>query len=127
MLAGVRQSIRFAAPVLAVAVMVATVPVARVAAAPKPPAPATSVAIPVVGTASDGGTFSGVFNLTSFAVQQGAVVANGTVSGIMTSAAGTPTSVLANVTAPVAAAPAACDILNLNLGPLSLNLLGLQV
>jgi hypothetical protein len=127
MLASVRQSNRFAAPVVAVAVLMAAMPVARVAAAPKPPAGATSAAIPIVGTVVGGGTFTGILNLNSFAVQQGALVATGTVTGVATNAAGAATSVLATVTAPVSVAQAACAILHLDLGPLSLNVLGLQV
>jgi hypothetical protein len=96
-------------------------------------APATTsaasapVTIPIVGTVLQGGTFNGTMTLTSFGVQNGQVVANGTVSGVLTNAAGTATSVLSTVTMPVGVAQATCQILHLDLGPLSLNLLGLQV
>ena len=85
------------------------------------------VTIPVVGTILTGGTFNGTLTLTSFAVQNGQVVANGTVSGVLTNAAGATTSVLSTVTTPVSVAQTTCQILHLDLGPLSLNLLGLQV
>ena len=96
-------------------------------------APATTsaasapVTIPIVGTVLQGGTFNGTLTLTSFGVQNGQVVANGTLSGVLTNAAGTATSVLSTVTMPVSVAQATCQILHLDLGPLSLNLLGLQV
>jgi hypothetical protein len=97
-------------------------------------APATTLAaaqspvtIPIVGTILTGGTFNGALTLTSFAVQNGQVVANGTLSGVLTNAAGAVTSVLATVTMPVSVTQTTCQILHLDLGPLSLNLLGLQV
>jgi hypothetical protein len=89
--------------------------------------PARSIAIPVVGTVADGSTFSGVFNLTRFAVQNGQVVAIGTVSGILTSVTGVVTSVLQAVVVPTAIGQATCQILHLDLGPLFLDVLGLQV
>lgn len=85
------------------------------------------VTIPVTGTAVGGGTFSGVFTLTSFAARNGQLLAIGTVSGVVTNAAGVVGSVLANVAIPAQVTDASCAILHLDLGPLSLNLLGLQV
>jgi hypothetical protein len=89
--------------------------------------PAQSIAIPVVGTVADGSSFSGVFNLTRFAVQNGQVVAVGTVSGLLTSPTGVITSVLKALSVPISATQASCDILHLDLGPLFLDVLGLQV
>jgi hypothetical protein len=123
MLAGIRQSIRFAAPVVAAAVLLATSPIAVNTVAAK--SPATS--IPVVGTVVGGGGFSGVLNITSFAVQNGQVVAIGTVSGVVTNAAGIATSAFSAVIVPVSVTQATCAILHLDLGPLSLDILGLQV
>ena len=123
MLAGIRQSIRFVAPVVAAAVLLATSPNVANAAAPK--SPATS--IPVVGTVVGGGAFSGVLNITSFAVQNGQVVAVGTVSGVVTNAAGIATSAFSAFSVPVSVTQATCAILHLDLGPLSLDILGLQV
>jgi hypothetical protein len=122
MLATIRQSIRFAAPVVAVAVLLATSPVTTNAAAAK-----SATSIPVVGAVVGGGTFSGILTITSFAVQNGQVVAIGTVSGVVTSAAGVVTSALAVFTVPISIPQATCDILHLDLGPLSLDILGLQV
>ena len=95
------------------------VPVAQAAPAPR-------VSIPVVGTTAAGGAFSGVFNLASFAVQDGQVVAVGTISGVLTSATGA-SSVLSTVALPAAIGATTCDILHLDIGPIALDLLGLQV
>jgi len=124
MLAGIRHSIRFAAPAVAVAVLLGTSPVAMAAPAQ---AKRQAVSVPVVGSVLGGGTFNGALNITSFAVQNGQVVALGTLSGVANNAAGAATSILTAVTIPVSVAQATCDILHLDLGPLSLNVLGLQV
>jgi len=124
MLAGIRHSIRFAAPAVAVAVLLGTSPVAMAAPAQ---AKKQAVSVPVVGSVLGGGTFNGALNITSFAVQNGQVVALGTLSGVATNAAGAATSILTAVTIPVSVAQATCDILHLDLGPLALNVLGLQV
>lgn len=88
--------------------------------------PAPQLSIPVTGTAP-GGAFSGAFTLTSFAVRDGQVVALGTLSGVVTNAAGVVGSILRTVALPVAIGETTCEILHLDLGPLSLDLLGLQV
>ena len=80
----------------------------------------------VVGLA--GSTVSGTFTLTRFAVQDGQLVAIGTYSGVIKDAAG---NILAHgtqtITLPVTNISGTCKILHLELGPLDLNLLGLQV
>lgn len=102
-------------------------------------APQTAAAAPhihplVVPVAAPGGAFNGTFTLTGFALQNGALVANGILAGVDS----TGTSHLAVVSAPVkssspaststaAAAAASCPILHLVLGPIDLNLLGLTV
>jgi hypothetical protein len=80
-----------------------------------------------ISSAQSGGLLNGVFTITSFAVNSaGQLVANGTftgtavVGGITQSVTGTPAS------APVAAT-GTCQILDLTLGPLHLDLLGLVV
>jgi hypothetical protein len=86
-----------------------------------------SLSIPVSGAGS-GATLSGVFQLQKFAVRNGNVVALGTLTGTVTdTATGLVTSVVQNIALPVAVGQATCDILHLDLGPLSLNLLGLQI
>lgn len=85
----------------------------------------TSLRIPVVGTG--GGSFAGTFNLQRFVVQNGAVQAVGTLTGTLTDGTGVATSIVRSVAIPVTVGQASCDILHLELGPLSLDLLGLQV
>ena len=89
----------------------------------------------VAGTFSnaDGqGKFAGTFTPTKFSVVNGVLEATGLVKGTMTDATGsTLGTVSQTATIPVdrtdAAAVAGCGILNLTLGPLNLNLLGLVV
>jgi hypothetical protein len=108
-----------------------TLAVALIAAAalytPLSAAPATATQVPVVGAVTGGGTFAGTFNLTRFATQNGALVAVGTIAGTLTNAAGQTSSVVQTVSIPAAVAATTCQILHLDLGPLSLDLLGLHV
>jgi hypothetical protein len=100
-----------------------------------------SLAVPISGQltapasgplSSLSGALTGVFNITHFAVQNNAsgtptLMAVGSLVGTVTNAAGASTVALSNVTAPVAAATGSCSILSLTLGPLDLNVLGLDV
>jgi hypothetical protein len=110
--------------------VVAALALTALAAVPVPlraaPEAPSSLSMPVTGTAPGGATFSGVFALTSFAVQNGQVVALGTVSGILKTAVATSTSV-SNVAVPVNVGQTTCEILHLDLGPIFLDILGLQV
>jgi hypothetical protein len=89
------------------------------------------VDIPVTGTLPGGGTFQGLLDVTGFAVQNGQLVALGNLSGTLTNAVGTVIGTVTNV--PVAipvdllGTVGSCEILDLVLGPLDLNLLGLLV
>jgi hypothetical protein len=85
-----------------------------------------ALSVPIAGTGS-GATFNGAFQLQRFATQNGGVVAVGLLTGTVTTAAGAVTSVARTVTLPVAIGETTCQILHLDLGPLSLDLLGLQV
>jgi len=85
------------------------------------------MSVPVVGAVASGGRFSGVFALSAFAVQNGAVVAVGTLSGVIAPRSGAGASIRRAVTMPIAVGQASDSVLHLDLGPLSLNLLGLQV
>jgi hypothetical protein len=99
------------------------------------PAAQGTLASTVAGTFSnaDGqGTFAGTFTPQKFSVVNGVLEATGLLKGTMTDASGsTLGTVSQTATIPVdttAAAPAVgCNILNLTLGPLNLNLLGLVV
>lgn len=74
------------------------------------------------------GTFVGTFTPTSFSNQNGALAVTGVLTGTLTSLTGAVTSVNQTVTTTVSAASnTACNVLNLQLGPLNLNVLGLVV
>lgn len=110
------------------ALMTATFAVANVttAAAAPPPSTSTGLAIPVVGSGS-GSTFTGTFTLQRFVPSGSGVAAVGTLVGQVTDSLGRVTTVVQNITAPVAIGAATCDILHLDIGPIALDLLGLQV
>jgi hypothetical protein len=85
--------------------------------------------IPVVGTvttATGPGTFNGTATITRFVNDNGTVTAVGVLTGIVTPATGAPSTLITTFAAPVVI-QATCQILNLVLGPLHLNLLGLVV
>lgn len=93
-------------------------------------APAPSAIVPI-NFSSALGTFQGVFDITRFVVQNGQLVAVGTLSGVVRDAAGT---IIGNITNQVLRLPVilgqssgTCEILHLELGPLDLNLLGLVI
>ena len=120
------------------AAMATTASAATPSASSPAAAKASPITAPVTGTftnAAGPGTFSGTFTPTKFRVVHGVLEASGRLTGTLTSANGTSLgSVSRAVTLPVgtgaagaAAAPAACNVLNLVLGPLNLNLLGLVV
>jgi hypothetical protein len=97
---------------------------------------APSLTTPVTGTftnADGTGTFAGTFTPTAFSVVNGVLEGTGVLKGTLTDADGSSlgsvdqTTTLPVQTAAAAAAPAACNVLNLVLGPLNLNLLGLVV
>jgi hypothetical protein len=94
----------------------------------------------VVGKASDGGKVTGSFTPTRFVQRDGVLWAKGFLEGKITHPDGTKTKFSGIKKMPVkkingqsttaartASRAAACDILNLVLGPLDLNILGLQV
>jgi hypothetical protein len=89
--------------------------------------------IPITGKANNGKSFTGHFNVSQFVARGGKAYALGTLTGKI----GNRTVKQSNVAIPVsigsasspltAHAAATCQILNLVLGPLHLNLLGLHV
>jgi hypothetical protein len=100
--------------------------------------------VPIAGVVQNVGTIAGTFSISSFAIQDGALVAKGQLNGTVTDTAGNARTIVTSIAWPVAsggsaAADAAascdtaaettraCDILNLVLGPLHLDLLGLVV
>ena len=94
--------------------------------------------VPVTGTAAGVGTVAGNFSISRFAIQDSSLVALGTLTATVTDATGAVVRTFVTQAAmPVSnasggggcddTAAAACDILNLVLGPLDLDLLGLQI
>ena len=111
-------------------------------------APAEAVAkkdsypVNVTGSVSNGGTFAGVFHLEKFIRQGDKIVAMGRLTGTITNPDGSTMDIESGkksgggkdfqqkgrkVQMPVNVAGASCDILNLVLGPLHLDLLGLVI
>jgi hypothetical protein len=95
-------------------------------------APAAQAANPAqipVAFTSGAGSFTGVYEVQRFAVRNGALTAVGSLSGTVKNAAGAivGTVSLNNLALPVQTVQGSCQILHLELGPLDLNLLGLQV
>uniref|UniRef100_Q024A1 ABC transporter substrate-binding protein n=1 Tax=Solibacter usitatus (strain Ellin6076) TaxID=234267 RepID=Q024A1_SOLUE len=88
----------------------------------------SALSIPITAANNSGNaTFNGVYTVTGFALQGSNVVAVGNLVGTLTSkSTQTTTSISQAVTLPVSAT-GSCPILHLELGPLDLNLLGLQV
>lgn len=129
------MSVRKLGLVLAVAcAALLVVPVA--ASAQSTPAPITVSSfshIPVSGTANGNKAFTGHFKVSQFVARNGKTYAVGTLTGTL----GNRTVKRSNVAIPVSmggstpgmakSAAASCQILNLVLGPLHLNLLGLHV
>jgi AraC-like DNA-binding protein len=92
---------------------------------------ANTLTVPVVSTGT-AAAFAGTFTLQRFVATATGVNAVGVLTGIVTPAGGTPTSIVQNVVVPVSATQtptvaATCPILHLDLGPLALNVLGLTV
>lgn len=111
---------------LATLLLFTTAILSPAAAAAQAKAPASPLSIPVTGTGT-GAVFTGTFQLQNFATDQGQLVASGILTGIVTTASGVSTSVVRTVSMPATVGTATCDILHLDLGPLDLNVLGLQI
>ncbi|MEW2359631.1 hypothetical protein [Spirillospora sp. NPDC029432] len=98
-------------------------------AAPAAPAAAGPLGTPAVtGTTADGGTFAGTLTPSRFVLNDGRMVLEGVFDGTLRDAGG---ATIGTVTGEPASLPVAlqreCPILDLTLGPLDLDLLGLQV
>jgi hypothetical protein len=110
------------------AAMVSTFGLAGTAASAAPSAPASTVAaaqvaadLPVTGLLPDGSKFTGQLSQLAVSVVNGVPMLAGVLKGNGLPAAGAPfKSVITSVTA-------ACQVLNLNVQPIDLNLLGLVV
>ena len=106
--------------------LVATVMAPTAALAQPKKDAASPLAIPITG-AGGGAIFTGTFQLQRFANQGGQLVANGLLTGVVTSATGVSTSLVRTVSLPAAIGETNCQILHLDLGPLFLDVLGLQI
>ena len=92
---------------------------------------ASTLSTPITGSFTDAlggtGTFTGTFTPTRFVTQNGQLAAVGTLTGTLTDSTGTVLgTVTQQATVPVQVS-GTCQVLHLDLGPLDLNLLGLQV
>jgi hypothetical protein len=91
------------------------------------PPTASGITTPISGTIAGVSSFAGSFNLTRVAVQNGQLVAIGTLTGTVTNLlTGATQAVSQAITLPLTAS-GTCAVLHLTLGPLDLNLLGLLV
>jgi hypothetical protein len=89
---------------------------------------ADGVTVPVTGTTSKGGKFTGTFAISQFQVVGDQIVAVGTLTGTIQNSVGNVIgTVLKTIQMLVTIKAATCDILHLELGPLDLDLLGLEV
>lgn len=89
---------------------------------------ASGVSVPVAGTTSRGGKFTGTFVIQQFSVVNNQIVAVGTLTGTIQNGVGNVIgTILRTIRMLITIGGATCDILHLELGPLDLNLLGLQV
>lgn len=89
--------------------------------------PTAGITVPIEQTLAGVGTFTGQLAINSFKVVNGQLSALGTLTGRLTDTAGNLLGTVATaVTVPVAGT-GSCSILHLTLGPLDLDLLGLQV
>jgi hypothetical protein len=118
---------------LATALVVALAAAAALAApSAKAASPATgAITVPITSTATSTSTgilTNGQFAVSQFQVVNGQLVAVGTLTGTVTDLAGNVIGTISQtITLPVSGGTGSCQILNLTLGPLDLNLLGLMV
>jgi hypothetical protein len=112
-----------AALLIALTTSIAAAPLAAAGTAAAPP---RTLSVPITGTGA-GATLTGVFEVTRFATEDGAVVAVGMLTGTLTTAAGATTSIARTIALPVVVGDTTCEILHLDLGPLSLDILGLNI
>jgi hypothetical protein len=127
-----KQRLTVLAMLLALASALLIAPLSAAAAPSPTPAPAPAAAVtglPISGTIPGVSSFVGTLDITRFAVQNGQLVAIGTISGTLTNLVTGAVQTVTNVpvTLPVTTITGSCQILHLELGPLDLNLLGLQV
>src|SRR5438477_260834 len=99
----------------ALAAIVGVLAFASAGVAAPPSAGTNAVTVPITTTDLTG-TFNGVLSITQFAVQNGQIVALGTLTGAVTTAAGDVVSIAQDVVLPLLQATGSCPILHLELG-----------
>ena len=116
----------FAAVLATVAALTSVMLVSAPAASAQPTG--SAITVPITGT-SGIYNFAGTFTLTGYRLVNGTLSAVGTLSGTLTNTVAGTTQTVSNfpINLPVADVSATCQILHLELGPLDLNLLGLNV
>ena len=121
------MSFRYARALIAILLIAMLALPSAVAAAR--PAQGGSVTAPVTGTVTDavGGTFVGTFTPDFASAARHATTITGTLTGNLTSGGVTTPIDPTTITLDVIGGTGACQILDLVLGPLDLNLLGLAV
>ena len=115
--------------VAALMALAATLAITAGTAGAAPPAQTQALSVPITAPTS-AGALNGVFAITNFAINSaGQLVANGTFTGTLTDANGVVTNVVDTVSSVItpAATGGGCRVLDLVLGPLHLDLLGLVV
>lgn len=115
-----------------VAAFAAVVAACALTAATATAAPTTGITAPIATTTATGGVLSGTLQITRFAVNDaGQLVANGVFNGSVTDPVTgivTPlVQTLTDIAVGNASTGGGCQILDLTLGPLNLNVLGLVV
>lgn len=118
---------RLRATLAALATVVAAVLVVAPIAPAASPATTTPATTPITGTLPGGGTFNGTFDVQKIVAQNGQLAAVGTLTGTLTDVLGNVIGTVDQLVTVPLTASGTCQILNLTLGPLDLNLLGLQV
>jgi len=100
--------------------------------------PSAGFTLPLQLTPTGQGAFSGILRITGFGADGNNLFATGLITGTVTDATGGLSSIVKNVTIPVlfpvlgvaargVKTAGVCDVLNLALGPLDVNLLGIQL
>jgi hypothetical protein len=117
-------ALRLALPIV---VLVATATVAT-AAAGAGTDPASAASVPVTGTTAAGDAFAGTMTISDFALQNGQLVAIGTVSGAAQDPTGNTVATVADapVTAPMQTQQAStgCTVLSFSTGPVDVDVAG---
>jgi len=122
------MKLRFTSALALVAALATVVVIAAPTASSAPPA--ATISNTISGTTASGSTLTGTLSNIRFVNNNGQLALTGVLNGTLTTVGGIVTNITNQaVTLPVtgAAPSGSCQILDLRLGPLDLNLLGLVV